>query len=108
MLATLTDAAHFGDESGWAFEMKWDGVRTTAYLAGGRVKLLSRKGRDDTQAYFDVADELSKIKVKRAILDGEVVVIDAAGRPNFGLLQHRINLTKPVTSSAPPGPTRHN
>ena len=24
MLATLTDAAHFGDESGWAFEMKWD------------------------------------------------------------------------------------
>ena len=95
MLATLTDAAHFGDESGWAFEMKWDGVRTTAYLAGGRVKLLSRKGRDDTQAYFDVADELSTIKVERAILDGEVVVIDAAGRPNFGLLQHRINLTKP-------------
>jgi bifunctional non-homologous end joining protein LigD len=95
MLATLTDAAHFGDESGWAFEMKWDGVRTTAYLAGGRVKLVSRKGRDDTQAYFDVADQLSTIKVKRAILDGEVVVMDAAGRPNFGLLQHRINLTKP-------------
>ncbi|HEX6759784.1 MAG TPA: ATP-dependent DNA ligase [Propionibacteriaceae bacterium] len=95
MLTTLTDAAHFGDESGWAFEMKWDGVRTTAYLAGGRVKLLSRKGRDDTQAYFDVADALSTIKVERAILDGEVVVIDAAGRPNFGLLQHRINLTKP-------------
>ena len=30
MLATLTDAAHFGDESGWAFEMKWDGVRAIA------------------------------------------------------------------------------
>ena len=44
MLATLTDAAHFGDESGWAFEMKWDGVRAVCYLAGGRVKLLSRKG----------------------------------------------------------------
>ncbi len=28
MLATLVDAAHFGDEAGWAFEMKWDGVRT--------------------------------------------------------------------------------
>ncbi len=98
MLATLADAAHFGDESGWAFEMKWDGVRTIAYLAGGRVKLLSRKGRDDTDAYFDVAHELSKIKgkVKTAILDGEVVVTDAAGRPNFGLLQHRINLTKPA------------
>jgi bifunctional non-homologous end joining protein LigD len=96
MLATLTDAAHFGDESGWAFEMKWDGVRTVAYLAAGRVKLLSRKGRDDTKAYFDVADALPKINVKTAILDGEVVVTDAAGRPNFGLLQHRINLTKPA------------
>jgi bifunctional non-homologous end joining protein LigD len=96
MLATLTDAAHFGDESGWAFEMKWDGVRAIAYLAGGRVKLLSRKGRDDTDAYFDVAVELSKINIKTAILDGEVVVTDAAGRPNFGLLQHRINLTKPA------------
>jgi bifunctional non-homologous end joining protein LigD len=96
MLATLADAAHFGDESGWALEMKWDGVRASAYLAGGRVKLLSRKGRDDTDAYFDVADELAKIKVKTAILDGEVVVTDAAGRPNFGMLQHRINLTKPA------------
>jgi len=96
MLATLTDAAHFGDESGWAFEMKWDGVRAVAYLAAGRVKLLSRKGRDDTKAYFDVADELPKINAKTAILDGEVVVTDAAGRPNFGLLQHRINLTKPA------------
>jgi bifunctional non-homologous end joining protein LigD len=96
MLATLVDAKHFGDESCWAFEMKWDGVRTVAYLAGGRVKLLSRKGRDDTNAYFDVADELTKINVRTAILDGEVVVTDSAGRPNFGLLQHRINLTKPA------------
>src|SRR4029453_2711136 len=96
MLATLVDAAHFGDESGWAFEMKWDGVRAVAYLAGGRVKLLSRKGRDDTRAYFEVARELAKINVQTAILDGEVVVMDAAGRPNFGILQHRINLTKPA------------
>jgi bifunctional non-homologous end joining protein LigD len=96
MLATLADARHFGDETGWAFEMKWDGVRTVAYLADGRVKLLSRKGRDDTKAYFDVAQELTKINVKTAILDGEVVVTDSAGRPNFGLLQHRINLTKPA------------
>jgi bifunctional non-homologous end joining protein LigD len=96
MLATPVDAARFGDEAGWAFEMKWDGVRTIAYLAGGRVKLLSRKGRDDTEAYFEVARELTKIRVETAILDGEVVVTDAAGRPSFGLLQHRINLTKPA------------
>jgi bifunctional non-homologous end joining protein LigD len=96
MLATSIDAARFGDEAGWAFEMKWDGVRTIAYLAGGRVKLLSRKGRDDTEAYFEVSRELAKIEVETAILDGEVVVTDAAGRPSFGLLQHRINLTKPA------------
>jgi bifunctional non-homologous end joining protein LigD len=96
MLATPVDAARFGDEAGWAFEMKWDGVRTVAYLAGGRVKLLSRKGRDDTEAYFEVARELTKIRVETAILDGEVVVTDTAGRPSFGLLQHRINLTKPA------------
>jgi bifunctional non-homologous end joining protein LigD len=96
MLATPVDAARFGDEAGWAFEMKWDGVRTIAYLAGGRVKLLSRKGRDDTEAYFEVARELTKIKVETAILDGEVVVTDTSGRPSFGLLQHRINLIKPA------------
>ena len=94
MLATLVDAAHFGDEAGWAFEMKWDGVRTVAYLAGGRVKLLSRKGRDDTKVYFDVADDLHAINLDTAILDGEVVVTDATGRPSFGLLQPRINLTR--------------
>ncbi|HET9561461.1 MAG TPA: ATP-dependent DNA ligase [Propionibacteriaceae bacterium] len=96
MLATPIDAARFGDETGWAFEMKWDGVRAIAYLAGGRVKLLSRKGRDDTAAYFEVARELTKIRAETAILDGEVVVTDSAGRPSFGLLQHRINLTKPA------------
>ncbi len=96
MLATVVEEANFGDEAGWAFEMKWDGVRALAYLAAGRVKLLSRKGRDDTNAYFDVAEELTKINVQTAILDGEIVVTDAAGRPNFGLLQHRINLTKPA------------
>ena len=96
MLATLIAVEHFGNETDWAFEMKWDGVRTIAYLAGGRVELRSRKGRDDTAAYFDVAEDLARLDVETAILDGEVVVLDRAGRPRFGLLQNRINLTKPV------------
>jgi bifunctional non-homologous end joining protein LigD len=94
MLATLTDPEHFGDQEGWAFEMKWDGVRTIAYLAAGRVQLLSRKGRDDTAAYFDVVADLAAIDAETAILDGEVVVADSTGRPDFGLLQNRINLTR--------------
>ena len=94
MLATLTDPEHFGEQEGWAFEMKWDGVRAIVYLAAGRVQLLSRKGRDDTAAYFDVVDDLAAIDAETAILDGEVVVADSSGRPDFGLLQNRINLTK--------------
>ena len=96
MLATLSSQKQVTDEDTWAFEMKWDGVRTVAYLAGGRVKLLSRRGRDDTAAYFDVAEPLAEIDVETAVLDGEVVVTDEAGRPRFGLLQNRINLTRPT------------
>jgi bifunctional non-homologous end joining protein LigD len=92
MLATLIEVEDFGEEDGWAFEMKWDGVRAMAYLADGQVKLLSRKGRDDTAAYFDVVADLAAIKAETAVLDGEIVVADHHGRPDFGLLQNRINL----------------
>nr|WP_294692162.1 ATP-dependent DNA ligase [uncultured Friedmanniella sp.] len=94
MLAQLTAVEAFGPEDGWAFEMKWDGVRVLAYLADGRVELRSRRGRDDTAAYADVAAALTAVPARSAVLDGEVVVLDADGRPSFGLLQSRINLTK--------------
>ncbi|GAA1435675.1 ATP-dependent DNA ligase [Microlunatus lacustris] len=94
MLAQLTVAETFGPEEGWAFEMKWDGVRVLAYLADGRVELRSRRGRDDTAAYADVAAALTAVPARSAVLDGEVVVLDADGKPSFGLLQSRINLTK--------------
>jgi bifunctional non-homologous end joining protein LigD len=101
MLATLTSEDDFGDEDGWAFEMKWDGVRILAYLAGDAIRLMSRNGRDETSAYPDVVDELrqwvrsSAVPVRSAVLDGEIVVVDPTGRPRFGLLQNRINLTRP-------------
>jgi bifunctional non-homologous end joining protein LigD len=94
MLATLTDPRSFGKEEGWAFEMKWDGVRAVVYLAGGQVRLLSRKGRDDTGTYPDVAEPLRRLAVHDAVLDGEIVVADPSGRPDFGLLQNRINLSR--------------
>ena len=94
MPAQLTAEEAFGPEEGWAFEMKWDGVRVLAYLAGGAVELRSRRGRDDTAAYADVAEALTAVPARSAVLDGEVVVLDAEGRPSFGLLQARINLTR--------------
>jgi bifunctional non-homologous end joining protein LigD len=65
-----------------------------AYLAEGRVELRSRRGRDDTAAYADVAAALTAVPARSAVLDGEVVVLDADGKPSFGLLQARINLTR--------------
>jgi bifunctional non-homologous end joining protein LigD len=94
MLATLTEVDRFGPEEGWAFEMKWDGVRAVVYLASGRVRLLSRRGRDESAAYPDVVAPLSRLDVHDAVLDAEIVVTDGAGRPEFGLLQNRINLTR--------------
>ncbi|HEU4547334.1 MAG TPA: ATP-dependent DNA ligase [Microlunatus sp.] len=78
----------------YAYEMKWDGVRSVVYLAGGRAKLVSRRGRDDSAAYPDVVEALAEVRVETAVLDGEIVVTDETGRPRFGLLQNRINLTR--------------
>ncbi len=100
MLATLAAASGLGDERDWAFEMKWDGVRIIAYLADGRVKLLSRRGRDDTAAYFELVEPLAGLDCAEAVLDGEIVVTDAAGVPRFSLLQPRINLAKPAEIAA--------
>ena len=79
--------------------MKWDGVRVVVYLAGrrraSRVRLQSRNGRDETPTYPDLIDDLAAIECDSAILDGEIVVLDDAGAPRFGLLQPRINLTRP-------------
>lgn len=96
MLAALTDVERFGPQQGWAFEMKWDGVRVVTYLTGDRVELRSRRGRDETAAYADVLASFGELGVRSAVLDGEVVVLDEVGRPSFGLLQNRINLTKPA------------
>jgi len=101
MLATLTTEEEFGPEEGWAFEMKWDGVRVLAHVDGDRVELRSRNGRDETTAYPDLVEAIlswtrrSPRPVHSVVLDGEIVVVDPRGRPRFGLLQNRINLTKP-------------
>ncbi len=97
MLATPSTPAEVeASQDEYAYEMKWDGVRSVVYLAGGRAKLVSRRGRDDTPAYPDVVEALTGVEVETAVLDGEIVVTDETGRPRFGLLQNRINLTRPA------------
>ena len=94
MLATLARPEDIVDEAEWAFEMKWDGIRVIAAVADGRVRLLSRAGREETERYPELVAELSRLGCREAVLDGEIVVLDPSGTPSFGLLQPRINLTR--------------
>jgi bifunctional non-homologous end joining protein LigD len=79
---------------GWAFELKWDGVRAIVAAAADRIRLTSRNGNDVTLGY----PELEGIGLggeRRLLLDGELVVLDPTGRPDFGLLQHRMHVRSP-------------
>ena len=100
MLASLADPSSIADERAWAFEMKWDGVRVIVHIADGRARLFSRRGREDTDRYPDLVPDLLRLPVDAAVLDGEIVALDAHGAPSFGLLQPRINLTRAADIAA--------
>lgn len=103
MLATLGTEDELGDSASgkhpaWAFEMKWDGIRVIAQVAHGQVRLTSRNGVDVTARYPELAG-LADAVDGDAVIDGEIVALtrsssEAPGRPDFGLLQRRMALTK--------------
>ncbi len=84
-LATLVDAAPAGD---WRYEIKFDGYRLLARLEDGRVQLFTRNGHDWTARMPEQAAALAALKLKSAWLDGEVVVLDDSGKPDFQALQN--------------------
>lgn len=84
MLATLVDKS-FSDPA-WGFEIKWDGYRIIAFINNKKVELISRDQQDYTNIYSVVARELSQLKIK-AIVDGEMVVVDESGSSHFRLIQ---------------------
>ena len=79
------------EESEWAFEVKWDGVRAIAYSRPGRIRLLSRNGNNVTAAYPELHALNGALGSHEAILDGEIVAFDEAGRPSFEALQPRMH-----------------
>ena len=76
----------------WALEMKWDGVRALAFLEQGRLRLMSRTGRDITMAYPELAGLAAGVGRKQVLLDGEIVVFGGNGWPEFEALQPRIHV----------------
>jgi DNA ligase D-like protein (predicted ligase) len=87
MHATSVTTLPEGDD--WRYEVKFDGYRVIAIKDGDRVRLRSRNDKDMTATYPGVAKGVGRIKAQSAIVDGEVVAVDDAGRPSFQALQHR-------------------
>jgi len=79
----------------WIFEVKWDGVRTVAFVDASGVSLQARSGRDVTREYPELQDLAKHLRASSAILDGEIVVVDNDGRSNFQRLQDRIGVENP-------------
>jgi bifunctional non-homologous end joining protein LigD len=90
MKATLADAAF--DDPDWLFEIKWDGYRVEAVVRDGRARIWTRNQQDAARYFPDLAGEAPWIDAHEAIVDGEVVALDAEGRPSFSLLQDRTGI----------------
>ncbi|MGN9839421.1 non-homologous end-joining DNA ligase [Nonomuraea sp. H19] len=80
----------------WAVEMKWDGVRALAYIESGAVRLMSRNGNDMTPGYPELQLMAGATGGHPAVIDGEIVAFDEAGRPSFGALQPRMHQRHPA------------
>jgi len=88
-LATLVDQAPSGD---WQYEIKFDGYRILARIADGEVRLVTRNGHDWTARLPRQAKALAALKLDDSWLDGEMVVLDHQGLPDFQALQNAFEL----------------
>src|SRR6267142_6792994 len=84
-LATLVKEPPSGDE--WLHELKFDGYRMLCRIDRGRVTVWSRNGKDWTEKFQNVVEAVKSLKVTSAMLDGEIVIVDAQGRSSFQKLQ---------------------
>ena len=84
-LATLVDRVPPGPS--WVHEMKYDGYRCLIAVGGGRARAYTRSGLDWSDKFAPVIAAAEKLKVQSALIDGEAVVLDAAGKSNFQALQ---------------------
>jgi bifunctional non-homologous end joining protein LigD len=86
MMASRGTVLPRGDD--WSYEVKWDGYRAQAVKNGAAVALASRNLKDITLQFPGVARAASRVRAQSAVLDGEIVALDADGRPSFQALHH--------------------
>jgi bifunctional non-homologous end joining protein LigD len=89
-LATLSTGMPKGTD--WLHEIKFDGYRMISHVESGSVHIFSRNGKDWTRAFQPVADALASLPVGNAILDGEIIAIDAEGKSDFSALKDALSL----------------
>ena len=92
MLARGPAAPPAGDDSEWAYEIKWDGIRAVVFVESGQVRVQSRNFEDITRRYPELRALGAKLGSRSAVFDGEIVALDANGRPSFERLQQRMGL----------------
>jgi bifunctional non-homologous end joining protein LigD len=94
MLAEIGDEPRSDPQ--WLYEPKVDGYRVIAFVKDGEVRLQSRRGIDLTTAFPEIVADLKAQAVDSMIVDGEIVALDATGRPSFNALQNRRELKTPA------------
>jgi bifunctional non-homologous end joining protein LigD len=93
MLATL--AAEPPEGPGWAWELKWDGIRALVLVQDGGLRLWTRNGNEISGRYPELAPLADALDGHAALLDGEIVTFDDQGRPSFERLQRRMHVQDP-------------
>jgi bifunctional non-homologous end joining protein LigD len=74
---------------GWVFELKYDGFRMLAAGGGGEARLFYKSGHDATRIFPELARAVAALPFRGLLLDGEAVVLDEHGHPQFQRLQRR-------------------
>ncbi|TCR80778.1 non-homologous end-joining DNA ligase [Rhizobium sp. BK376] len=82
--------AHPPEGDDWSWEVKWDGYRLAVHIEPQGVRILTRGGHDWTHRFPTIAEAARALGPATMIIDGEAVVLDEEGRPDFGLLQRSL------------------
>ncbi len=87
MKAAIGALPSTSQEDEWAYEIKWDGYRTIAFVADGAIRLQSSNSIDVTVKYPELSALGSAVNAASAIIDGELIAFGADGRPSFSMMQ---------------------
>jgi bifunctional non-homologous end joining protein LigD len=87
MLCQTADAAFSSGD--WLYELKYDGFRMMAHGGAGEAKLRYRSGLDPTERYPEITSAVRALPIGNLLLDGEIVMLDGEGKPDFHKLSFR-------------------